>query len=117
MLSLFFALCDIGEAPVHSVGYHSLVGNTEHSWGWDLTRNKLFHDHRNSPDSQPKAYPSLNADPAQSTTANKTEEGFVVPDKFNGELKSASSIIDFLRHISIFIVIAPLFFDYIKCIF
>ncbi|GBP69132.1 Protein gustavus [Eumeta japonica] len=27
-------------APLHSVGYQSLVGATDQSWGWDLGRNK-----------------------------------------------------------------------------
>jgi SPRY domain-containing SOCS box protein 1/4 len=30
--------------PLHTVGYHSLVGGDSFSWGWDLVRNKLFHD-------------------------------------------------------------------------
>eukprot|EP00092_Neocalanus_flemingeri_P008647 GFUD01009316.1.p1 GENE.GFUD01009316.1~~GFUD01009316.1.p1 ORF type:complete len:719 (-),score=167.90 GFUD01009316.1:112-2268(-) len=34
------------EAVLHSVGYQSLVGNTEHSWGWDLGRKKAYHDSR-----------------------------------------------------------------------
>ena len=59
------------EAPVHSVGYQSLVGNNEHSWGWDLGRNKVYHDSKNT-DGRP--YPML-----------KSGEGFVVPDKFSGE--------------------------------
>lgn len=29
-------------APLHSVGYQSLVGATDQSWGWDLGRNKVF---------------------------------------------------------------------------
>ena len=29
--------------PLDKAGYHSLVGNDNHSWGWDLTKNKLFH--------------------------------------------------------------------------
>eukprot|EP00094_Tigriopus_californicus_P013055 TCALIF_12624-PA protein Name:"Similar to gus Protein gustavus (Drosophila melanogaster)" AED:0.24 eAED:0.28 QI:0/0.6/0.66/1/1/1/6/0/478 len=57
------------DAPVHSVGYQSLVGNNEHSWGWDLGRNKVYHDFKNSPG---RPYP-----------ANlKNDEPFVVPDKF-----------------------------------
>jgi len=32
------------DAPLHSVGYQSLIGNNEHSWGWDLGRNKIYHD-------------------------------------------------------------------------
>ncbi|KAH0999855.1 hypothetical protein HUJ04_004165 [Dendroctonus ponderosae] len=57
------------DAPLHSVGYHSLVGSTDNSWGWDLGRNKLYHDSRNF--SGP-LYPAwLNPD-----------ETFMVPDKF-----------------------------------
>eukprot|EP00096_Caligus_rogercresseyi_P011530 TRINITY_DN454_c0_g1_i1.p1 TRINITY_DN454_c0_g1~~TRINITY_DN454_c0_g1_i1.p1 ORF type:complete len:538 (+),score=197.55 TRINITY_DN454_c0_g1_i1:275-1888(+) len=56
-------------APIHSVGYQSLVGNNEHSWGWDLGRNKLYHDSKNAPGS---TYPRhLSHD-----------ETFLVPDKF-----------------------------------
>ena len=32
------------DAVLHSVGYQSLVGNTEHSWGWDLGRKKAYHN-------------------------------------------------------------------------
>lgn len=59
------------DAPVHSVGYQSLVGNNEHSWGWDLGRSKVYHDSKNSP-GQP--YPA----------GGKPDETFTVPDKFLG---------------------------------
>lgn len=68
-MMLFFILAD---APIHSVGYQSLVGNNEHSWGWDLGRNKVFHDSKNMPG---KSYPA----------ALKHEEPFAVPDKFLGK--------------------------------
>merc|ERR1719297_37146 len=57
------------EAPIHSVGYQSLVGNNEHSWGWDLGRNKVYHDSKNQTgETYPKTLSS--------------DETFVVPDKF-----------------------------------
>jgi len=57
------------DAPLHSVGYQSLIGNNEHSWGWDLGRNKVYHDSKNQ---NGETYPkTLNSD-----------ETFVVPDKF-----------------------------------
>ena len=57
------------DAPLHCVGYQSLVGSSAESWGWDLGRNKLYHDVKNNPG---QTYPSiLNSD-----------ENFVVPDKF-----------------------------------
>lgn len=60
------------DAPVHAVGYSSLVGADSHSWGWDLGRNKLYHDCKNQPNGVP--YPSvLNAEESG---------GFSVPDSF-----------------------------------
>ncbi|XP_076472325.1 SPRY domain-containing SOCS box protein 1-like [Babylonia areolata] len=57
------------DAPLHCVGYQSLVGSNKESWGWDLGRNKLYHDMKNQPGI---TYPTvLNAD-----------ENFVVPDSF-----------------------------------
>jgi len=57
------------DAPLHSVGYQSLIGNNEHSWGWDLGRNKVYHDSKNQTG---ETYPrTLSSD-----------ETFVVPDKF-----------------------------------
>lgn len=56
------------EAPLHCVGYHSLVGSNAESWGWDLGRNKLYHNSKVSPDC---AYPQLDVN------AN-----FAVPDSF-----------------------------------
>ena len=32
------------DAPLHAVGYQSLVGNSDQSWGWDLGRLKAFHN-------------------------------------------------------------------------
>ncbi|XP_011333065.2 protein gustavus isoform X4 [Ooceraea biroi] len=57
------------DAPLHSVGYQSLVGNNELSWGWDLGRNKLYHDSKNN---NGVTYPAL----------LKPDETFIVPDKF-----------------------------------
>lgn len=57
------------EAPLHSVGYQSLVGSTDQSWGWDLGRNKLYHDMKNCPN---VTYPAI----------LKPDEAFLVPDKF-----------------------------------
>jgi SPRY domain-containing SOCS box protein 1/4 len=58
-----------GDAPLHSVGYQSLVGSTCESWGWDLGRNKLYHDIKNLPG---MTYPTLLS----------ADENFVVPDSF-----------------------------------
>ena len=57
------------EAPLHCAGYHSLVGANKDSWGWDLGRNKLYHDVKNH---QCVTYPLV----------LYQEENFVVPDSF-----------------------------------
>lgn len=57
------------DAPLHCVGYQSLVGSSAESWGWDLGRNKLCHDAKNKPGS---TYPKL----------YKNDDSFVVPDSF-----------------------------------
>lgn len=57
------------EAPLHSVGYQSLIGLGPHSWGWDLGRNKLYHDSKNCVGA---TYPAI----------LKNDEAFLVPDRF-----------------------------------
>ncbi|NWY65888.1 SPSB1 protein, partial [Erithacus rubecula] len=57
------------QAPLHSVGYTTLVGNNHESWGWDLGRNRLYHDGKNQPS---KTYPAF----------LEPDETFVVPDSF-----------------------------------
>lgn len=57
------------EAPLHTQGYQSLIGSTEDSWGWDLGRNKLYHDIKNG---SGETYPANLA----------ADETFVVPDSF-----------------------------------
>ena len=47
----------------------SLIGNNEHSWGWDLGRNKVYHDSKNQ---SGETYPNQLSQ----------DETFVVPDKF-----------------------------------
>lgn len=34
------------KAGLHCAGYHCLVGSNSESWGWDLGRNKLFHNEK-----------------------------------------------------------------------
>ncbi|XP_062557201.1 protein gustavus-like [Armigeres subalbatus] len=57
------------EAPLHSVGYQSLVCSNDHSWGWDLGRNMLYH---NSKTCTGVTYPAI----------LKPDETFLVQDKF-----------------------------------
>ena len=51
-----------------------MIGNNEHSWGWDLGRNKVYHDSKNQTgETYPKTLSS--------------DETFVVPDKFLRKFK------------------------------
>jgi SPRY domain-containing SOCS box protein 1/4 len=71
------------EAPLHSVGYHSLVGSTDQSWGWDLGRNKLYHDSKNGTGI---TYPAI----------LKPDETFLVPDKFMVALDMDEGTLSFI---------------------
>lgn len=79
------------EAPLHSVGYQSLVGSNDQSWGWDLGRNKLYHDSKSY---DGITYPAL----------LKPDETFIVPDKFLGEC---------IDHRMPFIIPCAAYFDYV----
>ncbi|KAL0871272.1 hypothetical protein ABMA27_005024 [Loxostege sticticalis] len=57
-------------APLHSVGYQSLVGATDQSWGWDLGRNKVYHNAKGTGGTG-TTYPSL----------LRPDEQFLVPDR------------------------------------
>ncbi|RWS30750.1 protein gustavus-like protein [Leptotrombidium deliense] len=57
------------ECPLHSQGYQSLIGSNSESWGWDLGRNKLYHDVKNNAGT---TYPANLA----------ADETFIVPDTF-----------------------------------
>lgn len=39
-------VCTI-DAALHAQGYQALIGCDENSWGWDMGRNKLYHDIKN----------------------------------------------------------------------
>jgi len=71
------------EAVLHSVGYQSLVGNTEHSWGWDLGRKKAYHNSRSS---EGNNYPPTITHHHQWT----------VPDTFNMVLDMDSGYLGFV---------------------
>lgn len=71
------------DAPLHCVGYQSLVGSNCESWGWDLGRNKLYHDVKNQ---LGLTYPRI-------LTA---DENFVVPDKFLCVLDMDDGTLSFL---------------------
>lgn len=71
------------EAPLHSVGYQSLIGAETHSWGWDLGRNKLYHDSKNGAGA---TYPAI----------LKNDEAFLVPDKFMVALDMDEGTLSFI---------------------
>jgi len=46
------------DAPLTCFGYRSLIGLTDDSWGWDITRNKLYHGGKSHKYQRP-SYPSF----------------------------------------------------------
>lgn len=45
------------KAPLQCTGYQTLVGNNPESWGWDIGRNKLYHNEKNT---SKISYPEMN---------------------------------------------------------
>lgn len=68
------AVVGVGDAqcPLHCAGYCSLVGNSKQSWGWDIGRMKIYHDHKVQNANNAPSYPSV----------RKDHENFTVPDTF-----------------------------------
>lgn len=60
-----------GRTQLHCVGYQSLIGSSEESWGWDLGRNRACHNTKNTNIPPPIYPPKL-----------KIDESFTVPDTF-----------------------------------
>ncbi|KAK0422106.1 hypothetical protein QR680_007369 [Steinernema hermaphroditum] len=60
-------------ASLHAIGYTSLIGSNTESYGWDLIRNKCYHDSKNT---SGWSYPS------NGSGTLRAEDSFMVPDKF-----------------------------------
>lgn len=60
-----------GRTQLHCVGYQSLIGSGDESWGWDLGRNRACHNTKNT-NIPPPVYPKM----------IKADETFTVPEKF-----------------------------------
>ena len=72
------------------MGYQSLVGNTEHSWGWDLGRKKSYH---NSSVDDGINYPSASG---TQQSINVYERQWTVPDTFTMVLDMDSGKLGFV---------------------
>jgi len=71
-------VCTI-DAALHAQGYQALIGCDENSYGWDLSRNKLYHDMKNC---EVKTYPTGMGDDA----INVPDEFLLVLDMDEGTL-------------------------------
>ncbi|TMS34498.1 hypothetical protein L596_002079 [Steinernema carpocapsae] len=60
-------------ASLHAIGYTSLIGSNSESYGWDLIRNKCYHDSKNT---NGWSYPLCG------NGSMRAEDSFMVPDKF-----------------------------------
>lgn len=75
------------EATLHSVGYMALVGSDSESWGWDLGRNRLYHDGKNQPgSSSAPTYPCF----------LEPDESFVLPDSLTVVLDMDEGTLSFM---------------------
>ncbi|XP_075877197.1 SPRY domain-containing SOCS box protein 4-like isoform X1 [Nelusetta ayraudi] len=74
------------EAPLHSVGYTALVGSDCESWGWDLGRNRLYHDSKNRAHGSLPSYPAF----------LEPEESFSLPDSLLVVLDMDDGTLSFL---------------------
>lgn len=75
------------EASLHSVGYTALVGSDSESWGWDLGRNRLYHDGKNRPAStSAPTYPCF----------LEPDESFVLPDSLTVILDMDEGTLSFM---------------------
>jgi SPRY domain-containing SOCS box protein 1/4 len=74
--------------PLHCVGYQAIVGCDKDSWGWDLGRNKLYHDFtvKTGDIKACKSYPTPGFlhqnDLNDTSSSNNNEELYSLPDKF-----------------------------------
>lgn len=59
------------KTALHCVGYQSLIGANNESWGWDLGRSRACHNTKGT-NQPPPVYPKM----------LKPDESFVVPDNF-----------------------------------
>ena len=72
-----------GDAPLHCRRYRNLVGSNEHSWGWDLVRNKAHHG---SESRRGRPYPEAN---------QHGGKPFVAPDRFLAVLDTDEGVLGF----------------------
>uniref|UniRef100_A0A8C5GVF5 SPRY domain-containing SOCS box protein 4-like n=1 Tax=Gouania willdenowi TaxID=441366 RepID=A0A8C5GVF5_GOUWI len=74
------------EAPLHSVGYTALVGSDCESWGWDLGRNRLYHNSKNRAHGSLTSYPCF----------LEPEESFNLPDSLLAILDMDEGTLSFM---------------------
>lgn len=75
------------KTALHCVGYQSLIGSNNESWGWDLGRNRACHNTKVS-SQPPPVYPKM----------IKTDETFIVPDNFMMCLDMDEGTLSFLAN-------------------
>jgi len=69
-------------APLRAAGYQALVGGNDESWGWDLGRNILLHNDRQSAPVGLVSSPNLNNNYHSYPKIDEAELNYTVPDSF-----------------------------------
>ena len=62
-------------APIHAPGYSCVVGSTADSWGWNITKNRLFHNNNDGGDYPFKYKPAVDG-------KDDVKDNFTVPKVF-----------------------------------
>jgi len=69
-------------APLRAAGYQALVGGNDESWGWDLGRNILLHNDRQSAPVGLVSSPNLNNNYHSYPKIDEADLTYTVPDSF-----------------------------------
>jgi len=66
-------------APLHAAGYQGLIGANAESWGWDIGRNRLYHDSKVNAE---VAYPACLSNGTTAVSGITVADNFTIPDSF-----------------------------------
>jgi len=83
------------EAPIHKEGYHSLVGDNEHSWGWELMKRIAYHKAENARENDAE-YPSKEFQKSFAKLDFNQETVVTIPETFRMVLNMEEGTLGFM---------------------
>lgn len=84
------------EAPIHKEGYYSLVGDNEHSWGWELMKRITYHRAQNTQDNDAE-YPSKELQYNFAKLEFNAETVVTIPETFRMVLNMEEGTLGFMN--------------------